>query len=114
MDKGVSEAKYTHRDAKWDAMDDALNGHERHALYSLLVDPLVGSWPNGEENAPWVRSLIAEALLQKGKVVPFCQFPGANERALLNAAIRGLCLLIDASLPSRWEQTSPFSRSAAA
>jgi hypothetical protein len=111
--KGVSVAHYTHQDAKWDAMDEALNGFERSALRSLLIDPVVGSWPDGETESPWVRALVAEGLLAKGKVVKFCRFPDSNDRELLAAAIRGLCILIDASLPSRWERTGDLVRSAA-
>lgn len=87
-----------------DRMDSALAGYERHALYSLLIDPVVGSWPNGEENAPWVRSIIAEALLRRGRAVAFIRFPDDNDYALLAAAIRGLFVLHDASLPGRYER----------
>ena len=113
MDKGVAEVHYTHRDEKWDEMDNALKGLERSALLSLLIDPVVGSWPNGEENAPWVRALIDEALLKRGRVVRAMRFPTLADRSMLNAAIRGLCILIDKSLPSRWEQSGPDVRSAA-
>jgi hypothetical protein len=114
MDKGVAVVHYTHRDAKFDRMDEALTGFERSALLSLLVDPVVGSWPDGEDNAPWVRSLIGEALLKRGKIPPSpLRFPTDLDREMLNASIRGLVALIDASLPSRWEQTNPFRRSAA-
>lgn len=104
MDKGVAEAKYTHRDERWDGMDESLRGFERTVLLSLLVDPIVGSWPDGETEAPWVRSIVSEALLKRGKIVPAMRFPTFEDREMLNAAIRGLCVLIDASLPSRWEQ----------
>jgi hypothetical protein len=80
-----------------DRMDDALTGFERGALMSLLVDPVVGSWPLGEQEAPWVRSLIAEGLLARKRVVRFCKFPDANDRAMLEAAVRGLLELQNAS-----------------
>ena len=105
MDKARENVRYTHKDARFDMMDDALRGYERSALLSLLVDPIVGSWPNGEENSPWVASLIGEGLLRKGKVPPpLFKLPDANDRELLNAAIRGLNMLMDAALPARWER----------
>jgi hypothetical protein len=87
-----------------DRMDDALAGFERSALMSLLIDPVVGSWPCGEECAPWVRSLVAKGLLEKKRVVKFVRFPDANDYALLNAAVRGLFTLHDAALPGRYER----------
>src|SRR5690348_290727 len=43
-----------------DRMDLNLKGYERHALYSLLIDPVVGSWPLGDEESPWVRAIVGE------------------------------------------------------
>jgi hypothetical protein len=86
-----------------DRMDDALRGHERAALMDLLIDPVVGSWPMGEEDSPWVRGIIADALLKRGRYVPFVQV-SANDYQLLAAAIRGLFCLHDASLPGRYER----------
>jgi hypothetical protein len=54
MDK--AREKEPRHNERLDRMDDALSGFERHALYSLLIDPVVGSWPLGETDAPWVRS----------------------------------------------------------
>lgn len=104
VSRGSSEARYTNRDAKWDAMDEALTGYERSVLLSLLVDPIVGSWPNGEENAPWVVALVSEALIKRQRHPALVRFPTADDYGRLAATIRGLCLLIDASLPARWEQ----------
>jgi hypothetical protein len=89
---------------RMDRMDDALSGFERSALMSLLIDPVVGSWPCGEESAPWVRSIIAKGLLERKRVAKFVRFPDANDYALLAAAIRGLFTLYDASLPGRYER----------
>lgn len=87
-----------------DRMDMALTGFDRTALMSLLIDPIVGSWPSGETDAPWVRGLIAEGLLARGRIVKFARFPDTNDRGLLEASIRGLCALKDASLPGRYER----------
>lgn len=103
-DKSEAIAHYTHLDAKFDAMDEALTGFERGALMDLLVDPIIGSWPLGEENSPWVRSIIAEGLIAKGKFPPACRLPDLHDKNLLDAAIRGLCMLIDAGLPARYER----------
>lgn len=102
MDK-ATEREPRH-DERMDRMDDALKGYERQALYSLLIDPVVGSWPLGESEAPWVRSIISEALLKRKRDVTFVRFPDANDKELLNAAIRGLFVLYDASLPGRYER----------
>jgi hypothetical protein len=102
MDK-AREREPRHNE-RLDRMDDALGGYERHALYSLLVDPLVGSWPQGEEEAPWVRSIVGEALLRKNRRLAFFRFPTGNDYQLLQASIRGLFCLYDASLPGRYER----------
>jgi hypothetical protein len=86
-----------------DRMDGALSGFERSALMSLLVDPVVGSWPLGEESAPWVRGIIGAELIKRKKQVPFVCVSG-HDYALLAAAIRGLFVLYDASLPGRYER----------
>lgn len=113
MDKAKEQVKYTNRDETWDRMDLALTGYERSALLSLLVDPIVGSWPDGEQEAPWVRALVCEALLGRGRLPPLCRLPDSNDRGLLVAAIRGLFVLYDAFLPSRREQNLDQFRSAA-
>jgi hypothetical protein len=84
-------------------MDDALTGYERSALMSLLIDPVVGSWPLGEENSPWVRGIIGAELLKRGRIVQFVCVTGSDYQ-LLAAAIRGLFSLHDASLPGRYER----------
>jgi hypothetical protein len=102
MDKATE--KEPRHNERLDRMDGSLNGYERHALYSLLVDPIVGSWPCGEDNAPWVCSIIGEALIRRNRVVKMVRFPDGNDYALLSAAIRGLFALHDASLPGRYER----------
>jgi hypothetical protein len=66
-----------------DRMDLSVGGYERHALYSLLIDPIVGSWPQGEQEAPWVRSIIGEALLKRHRKPEFFRFPNGNDYQLL-------------------------------
>jgi hypothetical protein len=102
MDK--AREKEPRHNERLDRMDEALGGFERSALMSLLIDPVVGSWPQGESDAPWVRSLVAKGLLERRRVVKFVRFPDANDYALLAAAIRGLFALHDASLPGRYER----------
>ena len=104
MDKGVQEVRLTGADMAFDRMDENLRGVERSTLLSLIVDPIVGSWPDGEEMVPWARAIICEALLKRGKLPPSMRFPSPNDKALLDAAIRGLCILVDGALPRRWEQ----------
>jgi hypothetical protein len=102
MDK-AREREPRHNE-RLDRMDDALGGYERGALMSLLIDPIVGSWPDGEEEAPWVRSIVGEALLRRHREVVFVRMPDGNDYQLLAAAIRGLFVLHDASLPGRYER----------
>jgi hypothetical protein len=108
MDKSRGEATYTTRDERFDRVDAELRGLERSALLSLLVDPVVGSRPDGRDDAPWVNSHIAYALLEKKKLIPAymqpVRFPDANDHDLLKAAVRGLCILVDGSLPVRFER----------
>jgi hypothetical protein len=106
QDKGRQEPRVTKEDEMFDRMDTNLPSFERDVLLSLIVDPLIGSDPFQNEITPWAQSLIDEALLAKGKVGKFMRFPDANDRALLDAAVRGLAVLIDGSLPSRWEKAA--------
>ena len=97
MDKSVHAPAYTKRDEHFDAMDGELRGLERSALLQLLVDPLVGTYPDGRQNVPWCESFICEALLKRKKLPPHWMqpvvFPTAHDRAMLEAAIQGLCVL---------------------
>jgi hypothetical protein len=84
----------------FDRMDENLPSYERVILLSLLVDPLIGHG----DTVPWAQSLIDEALLQRkrlpeGRVM---RFPDMDDRYKLEACIRGLCVLVDGSLPARW------------
>jgi hypothetical protein len=103
-DKGRNVSHYTHRDARFDMMDAALVGDERAWLQTLLIDPERGCWPDGEENTPWVRAIICEGLLKRGKIPKHMMFPTVEDYARLKACIRGLCLLVEAGLPPRWVQ----------
>jgi hypothetical protein len=86
-----------------DRMDLALAGFERSALMSLLIDPVIGSWPLGETEAPWVRGIVGAELLKRKRPVPFVAV-SAHDYEMLAAAIRGLFALYDASLPGRYER----------
>lgn len=101
MDKARHEVSYTARDARFDMLDNEVRSLERWALYSLLVDPIVGSYPDGRENAGWVEAFICQGLLEKGKFPPAwmqpVKFPDSYDRGLLEAAIRGLVILADGS-----------------
>jgi hypothetical protein len=90
----------TGADLMFDRMDENLPSYERVILLSLLVDPLIGHG----DTVPWAQSLIDEALLQRkrlpeGRVM---RFPDMDDRYKLEACIRGLCVLVDGSLPARW------------
>jgi hypothetical protein len=93
---------------RFEKLDRGLESFERSVLLSLLVDPVVGSRPDGKDDAAWVMSHIAYALLEKKKPIPQwmqpVRFPDAYDHNLLQAAIRGLCVLVDGSLPARFER----------
>jgi hypothetical protein len=94
----------TGADVLFDKIDENLPDYERQVLLSLLVDPLIGH----AETVPWAQSLIDEALIKRARLVPHrvVRFPDETDRAYLAAAIRGLCVLVDGSLPARYERAA--------
>ena len=98
--KGEPNTALTAADLLFDRMDENLPTFERQVLLSLVVDPLIGH----EETVPWAKGLIDEALLKRGKLPKMMVFPTEHDRGLLAAAVRGLCILIDGSIPQRWAQ----------
>lgn len=95
----------TGADLLFDRMDESLPEFERNVLLSLIVDPLIGINPAGEFPF-WAQALIDDELFKRklfrrGMLVGHVT---AAHRDYLKAAIRGLCVLIDGSLPARWEQ----------
>ena len=103
MAKGFAQVYITGRDLQFDRMHLALgDGNEMAALLSLIVDPIVGSYPTDGLWQQWYEALIAERLREKhGKLVGGARFPDENDRAWLAAAKRGLWSLVDGALPSR-------------
>jgi hypothetical protein len=93
----------TGADLLFDRMDGNLPTFERNVLLSLVVDPLIGTHPCGEF-AYWAKALIDEGLRQRGRFVKCGAFPTEHDRGLLNAAIRGLVILVDGALPERWQR----------
>jgi hypothetical protein len=88
----------TANDRRFDRMDGAVRGYERQVLMSLVVDQ---AW--GDEIIPWAQSLIDEALLARGRTAyrrPI-RFPDMNDRAMLEALVRGLCAILDGGLEFR-------------
>lgn len=99
--KGHPSGSLTASDMLFDRMDNALGqSFERMALLTLVVDPLIGYG----ETVPWAQGLIHEALLERGRVPRMMMFPTLLDRERLNAVIRGLCCLVDGSLPQRHER----------
>lgn len=103
-DRSKASGALTAADLLFDRIDGALPAYERGVLLSLVVDPLIGH----RENVPWAQSLIDEALLRRGRLVPHrvVRFPDSADRAYLEAAIRGLCVLVDGALPARFERAA--------
>jgi hypothetical protein len=103
-------ANKTRRDIMFDRMDDNLMpGYaERAAVISTCID----TWFS-DHVAEWAKPLIVEELVRRGRLTKREQYDGLDaaimlplpeHRWQLNALIRGLCLLVDAGLPARFEQ----------
>lgn len=95
----------TGADLMFDRMDEPLPSFERQVLLSLIVDPIVGTYPSGEF-PHWASALIAEGLRKRGRFVACGGFPTEYDRELLAATIRGLAVLVDGALPARWERAA--------
>lgn len=97
-DGQTPEDLYFHR------MDANLPEYERAILLSLLVDPLIGHG----DTVPWAQGLIDERLMERGRWPDgrVMRFPDMQDRERLKACIRGLVILIDGALPSRWQERS--------
>jgi hypothetical protein len=96
MDKSTSEARVTARDLRFDEADERLKGRPRSALLQLLVDPLVGSYPDNRENVWWCESVIAKALLERRILPPRWMQPifwSPEAQDWLEQAIEGLVML---------------------
>ena len=92
----------TGADLLFDRMDENLPAYERVILLSLLVDPLIGHG----DTVDWAQSLIDEELLKRKRVPRMMRFPTLEDRFKLEACIRGLVVLVDGALPSRWERAA--------
>jgi hypothetical protein len=94
----------TPADLLFERMDENLPAYERARLLELIVEPLIGEKPT----VPWAQSLIDMALLERKRLPEnrVVKFPTMQDREFLNAAIRGLVILVDGSLPSRWERAA--------
>jgi hypothetical protein len=97
-DKSVSAfLGETAADRRFDRMDEALRGYERGVLMSLVVDT---AW--GDVIIPWAQALIDEALGNRGRFRKGpIRFPDMNDRAMLEALVRGLCLIFDGGMELR-------------
>jgi hypothetical protein len=98
-DRSQASGALTAADLLFDRIDENLPSYERQVLLSLVVDPLIGP----DETVPWAQSLIDEALLSRHRLIlhRVVRFPDEQDRAYLQAAIRGLLVLIDGALPAR-------------
>lgn len=95
--RSIPSSALTGADLLFDRMDRNLEHYERRVLFDLIVEPLIGH----HEGCLWAEALVTSELWARGKVPPVTMFKTAYHDELLNAAIRGLCQLIDASLADR-------------
>lgn len=91
----------TKRDLLFDKMDDCLpvGSRERQMIIDLCIDP----WYR-EGVTPWAHRLICCELLKRGRISAAMAFETSADRDNLAATIRGLCALVDGSLPQRWQR----------
>lgn len=103
----VGDGPMTGADLMFDRMDESLPSYERDVLLTLIVDPLIGTKPCGEF-AFWAQDLIDEELFKRGRFRTGMRVGAVTEqhRGLLAATIRGLCVLVDGSLPARWQNAA--------
>jgi hypothetical protein len=103
-------AGYTARDRIFDRMDDSLRpGYiERAAVVTCCVD----HWFS-DAIVDWAQPLIVTELVRRGRIRNRREYDGLDcaimlplveHRTMLDGLIRGLCLLIDAGLPARFER----------
>ena len=96
------------RDYLFDRLDSSLpaNSLERTVVIMLCVDP----WFK-DEIAPFANRLVTTELAKRGRAdgiiveLPCAQTAG-HDRHMLNALIRGLCLLADGAIPARFERAA--------
>jgi hypothetical protein len=85
-------AGLTARDARFDRMDQALDGVERQAVVDCIIDPWFTEAVPG-----WAQRLISHELMQRGRI-KFCErVPDSLDRIMVNALVRGLCDLVEGS-----------------
>lgn len=100
MDRSDEVRPITRAEERFRNLNNALSGYEKSCLLSLIVDPLIGHF-EGDGVVFWAASLIGERLLEMGIIPPVVRFPTPDDWFRHGAAIRGLCQLVDASLPAR-------------
>jgi hypothetical protein len=92
---------------RFDRLDDSLPrcGMERTAIHMLLTNHFHSDRMEG-----WVQRLIGYELIKKGSKLYFpLLLDGAtmgHDRYMLGCAIRGLAMLMDASLPARFQRVA--------
>jgi hypothetical protein len=91
----------TKRDYLFEKLDDCLprSSSERKAIIDLCVDPWFF-----DGVAHWANRLVTTELLRRGRLPEVVEFETSHDRDMLAAAIRGLCALVDGSLPSRYSR----------
>ena len=93
------------RYVRFDRLDESLPrcGMERTAIHMLLTEHF-----HSDKMAGWVQRLIDRELLERGRavnrIIIIDSHTFAHDRYMLGCAIRGLNMLMDASLPARFQQ----------
>ena len=95
------EVRKTKADYEFEELDAAMDvAFDRGAVMSLVVD----QWWS-DEIVPWASGLIAEGLLKRGRYPgALVVFPVEHDRHLMAACVRGLCKLVEATIPARHQK----------
>jgi len=86
-------------DLLFERWSDSLPTYERRVLEHATID----HW-FVDRVAPFVDRLVSTELLARGRFDGFCELSTAHDRDLLEALLRALFVLVDGSIPARFER----------
>ena len=96
----IAELIATPKDILFARFNEALPSgtFEQMAVYELAIINKCA-----DTLSPWIKAIVDFELVRLGRVPRAMSFPTAHDYGILDAAIRGLCALLDAGLPARFQ-----------
>lgn len=90
----------TPKDVLFEKFNDTLPAgtFEQMAVYELAIIN-----KTADTLSPWIKAVVDFELVKLGRIPEAMAFPTTHDRGILNAAIRGLCALLDAGLAPRFQ-----------